>query len=229
VSPLRRSARTAVLLLSVSAFLVSLTVPALAQEGSAPAHVRYLSVRAEETACPEGEEAPCWDLSTLIANPGDVVNVTVDFEGAAQPHDFSIKVGTETVKTPTGVGGVHHLQFTFPEASKSLDYFCSVHPKTMTGKIVIQSELGAAEELEVPHLGVNFLSYWVGVIAFMILFFVYGATFFLFKYNETPATTDQWDRPDMEGGRRFGGGVASMLALVIAAVLIGAVVWFARS
>jgi plastocyanin len=218
-----------VLLLLVSALAASVGVPALAQEGGAPQRVRYLSVHAEETSC-SGGEAPCWDLGTLVANAGDVVNVTVDLQGAAQPHDFSIKVGTQTVKTPTGVGGIHQVQFTFPENAKSLDYFCSVHPKTMTGKIVIPSQLGATTgETEVPHLGVNFLSYWVGVIAFMILFLVYGATFFLFKYNETPATTDQWDRPDMEGGRRFSPGAASLLALVIAAVLVGAVVWLARS
>jgi hypothetical protein len=71
----------------------------------------------------------------------------------------------------------------------------------------------------------------VGLIAFMILFVVYGATFFLFKYNETPETTDHWERagegaPDSP--RRFSPGTASILAILFAAIAVAIILFLAR-
>jgi heme/copper-type cytochrome/quinol oxidase subunit 2 len=57
-----------------------------------------------------------------------------------------------------------------------------------------EKSLGAGGETAVPKLGVHFLAYWVGVIAFAVLFIIYGLAFFLFKYNESSHTTDHKDR-----------------------------------
>lgn len=216
----------------MSALVLALAIPATGQE--TPTKTRRVEIWAQEgAACPEGK-SPCWDLQAIPVTPGDTIvlvgNLTTD---TSAPHNLEVLAPVNKVVGGAGgqMGGVlEPIEFTFPANAKSISFQCKIHAPTMNGKLVIASELASAGgEAEVPHLGVNFLSYWVGVIAFMILFLVYGATFFLFKYNETPATTDHWDRPDMEGGRRFSAGAASMLALVIAAVLVGAVVWLARS
>jgi hypothetical protein len=229
--------RQATLLLAVAlASLVGavLVGAASAQDAATPGKVRVVTVAAQEdnAKCPKGE-GPCWDVPILVVAPGDALDIKVVLEGTAQPHDFRVKHpdGEKKVPDKPVIGGTYDLNLTFPESAKTLDYFCSVHPKTMVGKLSIASALGATEEKAVPELGVHFLSYWVGLIAFMLLFVVYGATFFLFKYNETPATTDQWERagegaPDFP--RRFGPGATSLLAIVLAGVVIAAIIFLAR-
>ena len=226
--------------LLVFAFVTVLATAALpaahAQDQAGTSHTRLLSLNPVETdasKCPGGA-APCWDLQTLVVNPGDNVTITIDLNGAAQPHDFHVVQGTtEVTKVPASpaIGGVYNVTFTMPASATSLDYFCNVHKGTMTGKITIQSALGATTGEQVPEMGVHFLSYWVGLIAFMLLFVVYGATFFLFKYNETPETTDHWERagegsPDFQ--RRFSPGMASVLAIILSAVVLAAVIYLAR-
>jgi hypothetical protein len=104
---------------------------------------------------------------------------------------------------------------------------CDLHA-SMSLSIVHPADVSAGgSEVSIPGLGVHFLAYWVGVIAFMILFLVYGATFFLFKYNETSATTDHWDRSDTTASRPGLSRSANLLALVIAVVAVAAIVWFA--
>ena len=219
----RVAAFSLVLALAVSGF-------ALAQ---APEPIeRTLTLGVIEADC-EGiaTGAPCWDASVLVAQPGDTVTLRADLRWSQNPHNIHVTQGVpEAPKTDLAPAALHEVTFTMP-ASGEVTFVCDAHP-TMTARVLAPAAAAAAgggADHGVPGLGVNFLAYWVGIIAFALLFIVYGLTFFLFKYNETPATTDQWDRSDAPAGRRFGAGAASLLALVFSAVVIGAVIYLARS
>lgn len=190
----------------------------------------------DQGKCGTGATGPCWDDPLLVVAPGDKVTINVDLSKAGQPHNLDISDfpgGAQKAPTSPSSGDVYQLSFTFPASgTDQLHFVCDVHP-SMSGRIGIASALAAApaEGSNVPELGVHFLSYWVGLIAFMLLFLVYGLTFFLFKYNETSATTDQWERAGAgapEFKRRFSPGAASLLALVVAAVIIAVVIFVAR-
>jgi len=239
VSPLRPGRKLSALIVFGTILLAALLsaaagVDAQDQAAAAPRQV-YLAPQEDNSKCPGGN-GPCWDIPVIPVNPGENLQIVVDLSHASQPHDFHVKDagGTELGKVPPSstIGGVYYLNITVPQNLKgSLDYFCSVHPKTMVGKLTAVSALGQSEAPAVPEMGVHFLAYWVGTIAFMLLFLVYGLTFFLFKYNETPATTDHWDRVGAEGqteNPRLRGGMASLLALGLAVVLIVVVVLVAR-
>ncbi|MHB8604765.1 MAG: cupredoxin domain-containing protein, partial [Thermoplasmatota archaeon] len=142
--------------------------------------------------CPGGK-APCWDTTLLMVQPGDKVTINVDLSSGT--HNFAIADLKVTSGSPDS--GTHVVSFTVPSGfSAPIKYICEVHPTTMIGQIVPPGFTGGgAGPLSIPDLGVKFLSYWVGVIAFAAMFVMYGATFFLFKYNESNATTDHKDRP----------------------------------
>lgn len=199
--------------------------------------VRVLTIGVVEPdkapTCADGQAAPCWDVSTLVANPGDVIVLNANLQNSAGTHNLHITTespaaaDSEGPKTKVAPNELHTLSIVMP-AEGTLSYICDVHPQTMVGKIVTPAAAAAAGggEASVPTMGVHFLAYWVGVIAFALLFIVYGMTFFLFKYNETNATTDHWDRSEAGSNPRLG-GIASLLAVVIAVVAIGAVIWLA--
>lgn len=223
----RLSRRVAVLVLVLATSGV-----ALAQ---APEPIeRTLTVGVIEDNC-EGiaTGAPCWDASVLVAQPGDTVKLVADLRWSQNLHNIHVTEGVdEAPKTDLAPAALHEVTFTMP-ASGEVTFVCDAHP-TMTARVLAPAAAAAAgggADHGVPGLGVNFLAYWVGLIAFALLFIVYGLTFFLFKYNETPTTTDQWDRSSEapEGARRFSAGTASLLALVFAAVVIAAVIYLARS
>jgi hypothetical protein len=192
--------------------------------------VRVLTIGVlEEGTCADGQLGPCWDVSTLAANPGDVVVLHANLRNSENFHNLHlseespIAVASPGPKTQAAGAGLHTVALKVP-ASGHLEFLCDLHPQTMIGNIVTPAEAGAAAgHASVPGLGVNFLAYWVGVIAFAILFIVYGATFFLFKYNETPATTDQWDRAEPGAQNKVLRDRAFLLAIAIAAVVIAAV------
>lgn len=194
--------------------------PVAAQEGGATGIDRILTVGVIES------EPPVWDVPFLIAKPGDKVTLRADLRNSPGTHNIHVTEGAEDASeaTPLASAALHEVTFTMGD--DPVTFICDAHP-TMTA--VVRTTAPAGGAVDVPHLGVNFLAYWVGLIAFALLFIVYGLTFFLFKHNETPATTDQWDRSDAPAGRRFGSGAASLLALVFAAVVIGAVIYLARS
>lgn len=230
----RLPARVTIALVCVLA-LAGLAAPVVAQGGAAQGIDRILTVGVLETGCDAvGASDPCWDVATLVAAPGDQVTLRADLRNSDNLHNLHVTKGIEAApKTDLAPKALHEVKFTMP-ASGSVTFVCDVHP-TMTSTIVtpaVAAASGGGHETDVVHMGVNFLAYWVGLIAFALLFIVYGLTFFLFKYNETPSTTDQWDRAG-EGGpggeRRFSAGAASLLALVFAAVVIGAVVYLARA
>lgn len=252
--PVVRTATVALVisLVAASAFLAAIGGPALAQEGNSTDDgdgqtptdgngteqntegiPRTLVVRAIDEGC--AEAAPCWDITTLIALPGDEVRVIADFTPSAQPHNIAFEAPVNLKAPPSGfdTGGVHEMSFTVPEdMNQPIDFVCEAHPTTMFGVLTTPNILarGQVQHEEVPELGVHFLAYWVGLIAFAILFLVYGITFFLFKYNETSATTDHWDRTGADGGgKRLNGGVASLLAVVIAVAALAAIIYMARA
>jgi len=212
--------------------LPGLQLAVTAQGQGTPTSIhRVLTFGVIEQGCPNGKD-PCWDTTLLVANPGDNVALVADLTPSAVMHNLRVKGITPEQKTAIGGAAVHTANFTMPSSGK-ISYVCDLHP-TMSGTVVTPAQFAAAskpsEGSDVPELGVHFLSYWVGLISFMVLFVVYGATFFLFKYNETSATTDQWTRAGAAAPgskRRFSPGMASILAILIAAALIAVVIFLA--
>lgn len=243
VSPMPRMGRKFTAFLSVSlvvalAFLTAIGAPVQAQEGEGEGGAdgdvvpRTYTIRAQDTGCPEGND-PCWDIVALPVMPGDTVEVTVDLTPSAQPHNFHVFDPINDM-TDTETGTVQTMTFEVPEnANSAIEYICDVHPTTMVGEFLppnawAEFTAGGAHDEAIPELGVNFLAYWVGVIAFALLFIVYGLTFFLFKYNETSATTDQWDRSGTDEGSTVRlKGMANLLAVVIAVAAVAAIIFIA--
>lgn len=176
--------------------------------------------------CPGGAPAPCYDVLTLVANPGDTVVLHGNWPNEAAAHNIHITEGVEgNLKSGPPSSGLHTLAFTMPESGK-VKFICDAHSATMVVDVVTPEAAASAGGHEsVPTLGVHFLAYWVGVIAFAILFVVYGLTFFLFKYNETRATTDHWDRSENPGESKRLAAIAPLLAIVIAVAAIAAIVY----
>lgn len=87
---------------------------------------------------------------------------------------------------------------------------------------------GAAEHVSFHKLGINRLAYWVGVISFAVLFIIYGATFFLFKYGESNATTDHHDRPGAATEDFTGAPIRQnklVLLILVAAIAVALVIF----
>ncbi len=211
--------------LVIAVALMAIVAPVGAQGDEAAAGIeRTVTIAAQDTGCPEGKD-PCWDLSVMPVLPGDQVTLIADYTKSAQPHNMHV-VSPIDMKTDVETGVKQEMKFTIPtNFNAPIEYVCDVHPTTMVGTFVPPSLLGAAggAHEDVPELGVHFLAYWVGVIAFALLFIVYGATFFLFKYNETPATTDHIDRS--KEVNKMEARNATLLAILFAAVATGAIIW----
>ncbi len=144
-----------------------------------------------------------WDITALTAPAGDVVALFYDSEGATAQHNVVV-TEPSGIATPASTSildpdsGKVYVTLTMPKQG-TVTYICAVHPKEMIGKITVgafTSGGGGATGVQVNSLGVHFLAHWVGVISFAVLFLLYIITFFLFKYNETSATTDHLDRPE---------------------------------
>lgn len=230
VSPVPGPGRKVTLLVGTALFLAMFAIPALAQEGTATLtegnFERHISVKSQEEGCPDNI-VPCWDISTFTVLPGDKLVIHVDMTSGL--HDLTFEPPI-TAATPKAASGIHDLRVDIPAEvpAGGLTFICSVHPQQMIGHLKTEATLAAAGAHEsVPALGVHFLAYWVGVIAFAILFVVYGATFFLFKYNETRATTDHFDRSEGAGGSKRLAAVAPIVAVTIAVVAIAAIIYFA--
>jgi plastocyanin len=251
-SPTVRDPTALVMLLLVSALLMAAASPASAQDANATANTtatptpaasgtgipadapgpaakhitRILTIGVLDADCPAGAPSPCFDVTKLAANPGDSVVLRGDFTNSDTPHNLDAKIGLTTpVKSKLAPNAVHTISFLMPDGKVTV--VCDAHA-TMTLSFVHPADAASAGgEVAIPGLGVHFLAYWVGVIAFMLLFVVYGATFFLFKYNETNATTDHWDRADPSASRPGLSRTANLLALVIAVVAVAAIVYFA--
>lgn len=232
MSPVPGSGRNVAILLGIAlAFTLALAAPAGAQlesptlaEGS---FERHISVKSQEEGCP-GNLNPCWDISTFTVLPGDTLVIHADMTSGT--HDLTFEEPI-SVGTPKGASGIHDLRITVPDEvpEAGLTFICSVHANEMVAHLKTEANLGGAAHESVPALGVHFLAYWVGIIAFAILFVVYGMTFFLFKYNETSATTDHWDRAENPGESKRLAAVAPLLAVVIAVAAIAAIIYVATT
>lgn len=212
-----------------------LGVPADAPAPAEGKIVRVLTIGVVETGtCADGQAAPCWDVTTLAANPGDVVVLHANLKNSDNFHNLHMSeedpmtVDSPGAKSQTAGSAVHTVSLVMPESGK-LNFICDVHPQSMIGSIVTPEAAAAAGggHAAVPTLGVHFLAYWVGVIAFALLFIVYGLTFFLFKYNETPAATDHWDRSESAPENKRLAPYASLLAVVLAIAAIAAIIFIA--
>lgn len=208
---------------------------------------RILTIGADNAACDAG--GCLWDTPRLVYVPGTTVILRADLAGA-MPHNLKIALDDADVEPPfevtyepaaasgdisqTAAGTVVTATFTVPEDfDGEIGYYCTLHQPTMTGFMMTPADFRASggEPEAIHHLGVHFLAYWVGLIAFAVLFVVYGITFFLFKYNETSATTDQWDRTGAgapEVKNKMSSGSATLIAILIGIVALAAIIWLAR-
>lgn len=213
------------------------SIPADAPAPSETGIIRVFTFTSVETgACADGSPAPCWDVTRFAADPGDTVVLVADLvkrDGFHNLHatDVAGEVTKDTAgpKTAQGPNLFHKVAITMP-AEGQITFICDVHPDTMVGHVSTPAAFAASGggHASVPAMGVHFLAYWVGVIAFAILFVVYGITFFLFKYNETSATTDHFDRSgDHAPESKRLATVAPLLAVGLAVVAIAAVVYLA--
>ncbi|HUR69846.1 MAG TPA: hypothetical protein VM370_11430 [Candidatus Thermoplasmatota archaeon] len=203
-----------------------LGVPADAPAPADKKITRVLTFGVLDEGCPAGVTAPCFDVATLVANPGDVVVLHGNFVNSDTPHNVHV---TEPAGPKSQLVGnaVHTVSFIMPE-SGGVTFICDAHKDSMIAKVVTPAAAASSGgHASVATLGVHFLAYWVGVIAFAILFIVYGLTFFIFKYNETPATTDHHDRVEGVPESRRLAAVAPLLAVVLAIAAIAAVIFVA--
>lgn len=177
-----------------------------------------------------------WAIKELSFPADTRVQLTYDGTNAAAPHNLHVKGGSVDVATKCciqEITGKESLAFTMP-ASGELTYVCDLHPE-MTGKVTVAafSVGGAAaggEEGGIEHVGVHYLAYWVAVIAFAVLFIIYGLTFFLFKNGESNATTDHMDRPGASTGDASGNRLRAILVVSVTVLLVvgGLVLAFAN-
>lgn len=103
----------------------------------------------------------------------------------------------------------------------------------LKGKVPETSVGGAgAKEVALHKLGIHSLAYWIGVVSFAVLFIIYGATFFLFKYGESSATTDHHDRPgaveDFTGAPILKSKLMLMLLVAAMAIILVIVLLYQR-
>lgn len=187
--------------------------------------IRHFSLKSldDDAGCAPNP-APCWDVNTLVVHAGD--NVVIHADLSSGSHDVSVPSMELKSQSPVAFTD---FGLTIPDSvpEEGVEYVCSIHPDSMVGTFKLESALGA-QAPAANTLGVHFLAYWVGVIAFAILFVVYGATFFLFKYNETRATTDHWDRSEPGRENKRLAAVAPLLAVFIAIAAISAIVYISR-
>lgn len=141
----------------------------------------------------------------ILLKPG--YTYEVHFENAGEvEHNFHVGAPINEQTELIAGGESETINFTVPSnATGTLSYWCDPHRRLeMNGEVytnqtayeaAAEGLLGDGEEhLDIESLGVDYLAYWVGVIAFAVLFVVYGLYFFLFKYGESATTTDHKDR-----------------------------------
>lgn len=145
----------------------------------------------------------------ILLKPGFTYVVNFTNAGSVE-HNFHVGAPINRNTTLIPGGASETITFTVPSnASGTLSYWCDPHRNLgMQGTVytnqtafqqAAEGLLGGEEHIEIEALGVDYLAYWVGVIAFALLFVVYGLYFFLFKY-ETGTTTDHKDRAGGPGG-----------------------------
>lgn len=143
----------------------------------------------------------------ILLKPG--FTYTVHFTNAeASSADHNVHFGGPVDENTTLIapGETETITFTVPSnATESFSYWCDPHRQlgmqgtVYTNQTAYQSAIegiaGPGEEhMNIEALGVDYLAYWVGVIAFALLFVVYGVYFYLFKHGESATTTDHKDR-----------------------------------
>jgi uncharacterized cupredoxin-like copper-binding protein len=134
-----------------------------------------------------------------------VVNVgQVDHDYSLEKQDFEYdeedlrerEDGGEAVKTPLlSPGESYNLTVTFGEDYEGeVGFLCSVPGHAgqgMEGAFTVGAAAGGGgEEGGIESFGVHYLAYWVGVIAFVIVFIVLFATFFFLRYGESKHVSD---------------------------------------
>lgn len=140
----------------------------------------------------------------ILLKPGTTYEV--NFTNAGSVEHNLVFGGPVDANTSLIAGGEEEsITFTVPtNATGTFSYWCDPHRGLgMQGEVytnatayedAIEGLVGPGEHMDIEALGVDYLAYWVGVIAFALLFVVYGAYFYLFKYGGSATTTDHKDR-----------------------------------
>lgn len=224
VSPMARLSPRAVALATLVAFpLLALSGTALLASaqggegtnnstsgGDSAGGADFVMVVRESPLTPASPYA--FNVAEFTAPAGATVHLVYDSTAAtglhnAHPRGGSPVAGYQEGTTIDANAGLSSWTFTMP-ASGEVEFACDIHSEMKSKAVVgegwnggtVAGGGGGAEHI--TKEGVNFLAHWVGVIAFAVLFIVYGLTFFLFKYNETPFTTDHKDRAVPAGSVR---------------------------
>jgi plastocyanin len=172
---------------------------------------------------------------TLI--PGENVTVVVHNIGQIQ-HNFYVGDGGSVAKIDPLIDPGKSATVTFQVPATGVTvYYCNVvgHREagmqgniTLKGAAVPGAAASAAEQVAgISKLGVNYYAYWVGVIAFIVLFAVLAVTFFVLRYGESGHWTDWRDRParkpaEGEAAKRPIGTWIVLLLVVIVALVAAA-------
>lgn len=154
------------------------------------------------------ENPNSWSVKEITARAGSRVTLVYNHMNSQQPHNLHVYEpdlgATRCCLQGEDAFSAEVITITIP-ASGEVKYKCDVHPE-MVGVIKVGETFAVAGAGGAPSgeagghtgivaLGVDYLAYWVAVIAFAVLFIIYGLTFFLFKHGESNATTDHMDRP----------------------------------
>ncbi|HWG89283.1 MAG TPA: choice-of-anchor V domain-containing protein [Candidatus Thermoplasmatota archaeon] len=205
------------------------------------------SVWVNFTGGPEPQETRASGGFNVLATAGTLAPVA---EAPQSGFTQATNGGTEITHTRTGAIGAErsfNFLWTAPSSGNAATLVVTVNavdgsgapdPNDQWNRMTISSvaaetapenAIGAATggHASVHSLGVNFLAYWVGVISFALLFVVYGATFFLFKYGESNATTDHFDRPDAAASSTHAPVRSGAMWLIIGIAILAAIVVFA--
>jgi plastocyanin len=180
--------------------------------------------------------------SGIALIPGENVTLNVHNIGQQQ-HNLYIGDGGAVAKIDPLIdpGKSASVSFQVPTSGTTV-YYCNVpgHRELgMQGNLTLKGAAVAAPTggpgvNDITKLGVNYYAYWVGVIAFIVLFAVLAVTFFVLRYGESQHWTDWRDRPSRpakEGEappRPIGTWVAMALVLIVALVAAAQVVNLVR-
>lgn len=162
-----------------------------------------------------------WSIKELSFPAGSKVALTYNSSKATAPHNvhaYVPELGVGRLLNPDE--GTASISFTMP-ASGEVKFKCDVHAE-MQGVVKVGAFTagGAPETAGIEHVGVHYLAYWVAVIAFAVLFIIYGLTFFLFKNGESNATTDHMDRPGAATGDASGNRLRTVTVVLVTIVLV---------
>ncbi|MGQ0536851.1 MAG: plastocyanin/azurin family copper-binding protein [Methanobacteriota archaeon] len=149
---------------------------------------------------------------TIVVPPGATIT-WVNRDG--QPHD--VQGPDFDSGEPAGMDDGATFAHTFDKAG-TFEYYCEIHTKgVMAGTVIVSADgappagaggheadpnASAVESgfVEITKVGVAYLAYWMGLLAFVAVIVTLVFLFFFLKYGETPHAADQTAREPVAAG-----------------------------